>query len=102
MIVTAPRFLRLNGCLYLMSARIELGKVLDLAGPYQCISTEGVSPAEFMQAMMAVLTRASEAAPVEVSELSQELQQKLIGSVPQLSPAAAQPDPEVAEDPAPA
>ncbi len=77
MVTTVPRLLRLDSKLHLMSARVSFGKVLELAGPYQCVSGAGDDPASMLQGLITEFQRACEAAVVELSDLDPALQERV-------------------------
>lgn len=89
MVTVAPRLLDVNGRLYLMSAELSFGHVVSLSGPYTCISDAGVTPQAFLAGVASTLQRASEAAPIQIADLPEELQSKVLAAfIPPPQPAS--------------
>jgi hypothetical protein len=73
--LTEPRFITIKNRLFLFEATMQLGKVIDLSGPYQCIGSEGASAQDFVQHMTQLMVTAlHKAEPIKMEDLSEKLQ----------------------------
>jgi hypothetical protein len=81
------RFLKLNNKLYLVEASLNEGNIVDIAGPYQCVSGENVSPQQFIQSLSERLMQALHGGKVlELADLPEKIQESLNNQINDVSP----------------
>jgi len=77
--LTRPEFLILNDTPILISVTRDKGKIVNVAGPYQCVGTPGITPEQFIKELNNLMGSALHTGkPLQLKDLPKKIQKQIM------------------------